>query len=292
MEWYRRFLQKNGVVGLLMTVYAVMYVVMILFLGIFSESINELMSRLTLSMEVKTFVQEPWTLLMYWAITPPMYIWLLIVDLTLLYTFGNILNAMVGDKRTQGILFFGILINGLFTIVFVNLLPTVDPGPDNQLFGLHALNASLIAASMVLVPRYEIQLIRWKIPLLYVGAVILFIMMVGYQLFWTTMGISMIVGALVGFTWVKVLQTGTDLTSWLQFNIGLRENNGPGAAESNRRQTRIKVLQSKPVIPEKKRRPVPTDQERLDFLLDKINEVGFDKLSKKEKEDLDRLSSN
>lgn len=292
MEWYRNFLRKNGVVGLFMTVYAVMYVVMILFLGIFGPKTEELMGHMTLSMEVPTFLREPWTLLSYWAITPPMFFWLLIVDLSLLYTFGNILNAMIGDRRTQGILFFSVLVNGIVTVALVNLLPTVEAVPGNNLFGLHTVNATLITAAITLVPRYEFRLIRWKVPLVYVGAVMLFVMLMGYRLIWTSMGVSLLVGMLVGFSWIKILRTGTDLTRWFQFSIGMPENNSPQHAASNRLRTRIKVVQSHQVSREKSAPPRESDQDRLDYLLDRINEVGFANLSSKEKEDLDRLSGS
>lgn len=288
MEWYKRFLQKNGIIGLFMTVVAVVYILLILVQGTIGDSFDAVYKAITLPVHMPTFAENPWTLLTYWMVTPPLWIWILLVDMVLIYTFGNILNAMVGDKRTQGILFFAILVNAIATITLVNVLPTVEASEHAPLFGLHSVNAALIAACITLVPRYEFRIIRTHVPLLYIGAGMLVIMSLSYRLIWTTMGVSILVGALVGFIWIKVMQNGTDLTSWLQFNIGF-EAQGSNVTRGVPRE-RIRVVQSNLRTKEKKKEPEVSDQERLDRLLDRIGEVGYDNLSRKEKEELRRLS--
>ena len=290
MEWYKRFLQKNGIVGLFMTIVAVMYILLILVQGTLGDNFDAVYRAITLPVHMPTFAENPWTLLTYWMVTPPLWIWLLIVDMFLIYTFGNILNAMVGDKRTQGILFFAILVNAIATITFVNILPTVEASEHAPLFGLQSINATLIMATIVLVPRYDFMIIRQRVPLVYIGAGMLIIMALSYRLIWTTLGVSVLVGAIVGFVWIKVLQTGTDLTSWLQFNIGFERKTTSGGSSGARE--RIRVVQSNYRVKEKKKEPEISDQEKLDRLLDRITEVGFDNLSRKEKEELRRLSGD
>lgn len=291
MEWYRRFLSKNGMVGLLMSLYAIGYILMIVMRGILSQPDFEVFAlHVTLPVDIPTFVKAPWTLFTYWMFTEPFWIWILIVDMMLLYTFGNILNAMLGDRRTQGTIFFAILVNGILTVCLVNLLPTVEVSVNAPLFGLQAVNATLIAAAITLVPNYKMMVFRWEVKLWQVGAIMLFIMGMGYRLILTTQGTGIVVGALVGFTIIKVLQTGNDLTSWFQFNMGFETHN-PRTGLSN---PRIRVVQStsgskkEAVVKEKQ----SSKGERLDQLLDKINEVGYQNLSRKEKEELDKLSDH
>lgn len=290
MEWYKRFLRKNGIIGLFMTVVSVFYILLLIVNGtVGPETYEKIYYSLTLPVNVPTFAKNPWTILTYWMVTPPLWIWLLIVELSLIYTFGNILNAMVGDKRTQGILFFAILVNGLVTIALVNLLPTVEASSDASIFGLHSLNATLIAAAITLVPRYDFVIIRQRIPLIYIGAGMLIILAVSMRLIWSSMGVSVLVGALVGFVWVKVLQKGTDFSSWLQFNIGFPASQSTGNPAVRER---IRVVQSNYQRKESKKEPELSDQEKLDLLLDKIGDVGLQGLSRKEKEELKRLSGD
>lgn len=281
-------------VGLFMSIYAVVYVLMIVMLGVLdTESYNTFVYKVSLPVDIPALAKAPWTILTYWMVSQPFWIWLLIVDMMLIYTFGNILNAMVGDRRTQGILFFSIIVNAVLTVTLVNLLPTVEASPTAPVFGLHTINATLITAAITLVPNYEIRIIRWRTKLLYVGLVMLFIMAVSYQLIWTTQGTGVLVGMLVGFSWIKILQRGTDLTSWFQFNIGFETHN-PRPVDPLVR-SRIRVVQTtarqkKEAAPKKP--PKASNAERLDQLLDKINEIGYQNLTRKEKEELDRLSND
>ncbi len=294
MNWYRRFMRKNGLVGLFMSIYAVVYVLMIVMFGVLdTASYNAFVYNVSLPVDVPSLAKAPWTILTYWMVSQPFWIWLLIVDMMLIYTFGNILNAMVGDRRTQGILFFSIVVNAILTVTLVNILPTVESSIDAPIFGLHTINATLITAAITLVPNYEIRIIRWRTKLLYVGAVMLFIMAVSYQLIWTTMGTSVLVGMIVGFTWIKILQRGTDLTSWFQFDIGFATHH-PRPVDPMVR-SRIKVVQTSSRMRQEsgpKSAPKMTDADRLDQLLDKINEIGYQNLTRKEKEELDRLSND
>lgn len=298
MAWFKRFIQKNGMVGLVMTIIAVVYVLGILVQGTIGiDKFNHWTAQnWQMPVDVPTFGRHPWTLLTYWTYIPPLAIWLLIVDMFLVYTFGNILNAMVGDRRTQGIIFFSIIVNGLVTLTLVNIIPGVQTYEETALFGFHSVNATLIAACITLVPRYEFQIIRRPVALIWVGIGILFIMIVGYRAFQTAMGMSMMVGALVGFGWIKILQTGTDLSAWLQFDMGLDTKNPDRAIKvAARNRERIRVVQSNPrqhrEMPRSKPDKKISDDERLDQLLDKINEVGYENLSRKEKEELKRLSN-
>ncbi len=294
MNWYRRFLRKNGLVGLFMSIYAIVYVLMIVLLGVLdSDTYDAFVYKVSLPVDVPSLANAPWTILTYWMVSQPFWVWLLIVDMVLIYTFGNILNAMVGDLRTQGILFFSIVVNAVLTVILVNILPSVEPSIDAPVFGLHTINSTLITASITLVPNYEIRIIRWRTKLLYLGAVMLFIMAVSYQLIWTTMGTSILAGMIVGFVWIKVLQKGTDLTSWFQFNLGFATDRSRSVNPMVR--SRIKVVHStsrhlqEPLLI--RSTPKVTDEGRLDQLLDKINEIGYQNLTPKEKEELDRLSN-
>ena len=282
-------------VGLFMTIYACYYILGIVLFGVLgAEGYLQFSYQVALPVDVPTFAKAPWTILTYWKVSYPLCISLLIVDMIMIYTFGNILNAMVGDRRTQGIMFFAIIVNAVLTVTFVNLLPTVEASPTAPIFGLHTINATLITAAITLVPNYEVRIIRWNTKLKYVGGVMLVIMCASYQLIWTTMGVAVLVGILVGFAWIKVLQRGTDLTSWFQFNIGFETRN-PRPVDPLVR-SRIRVVQT--TSSRRKREANPpraanklSDADRLDQLLDKINEVGYHNLSRKEKEELDRLSN-
>lgn len=287
MEWYRNFLRKHGIVGLLMTFLAFGYVTLIFVQGGLQEGFTDFYNKLTFPMEGQALIGQPWSLLTYWWTTHPYAIWLLLVDMYLLYTFGHILNAMLGDLRTQGLVLFGLFVVPLIAFVFVNLLPTVEQAATAHLFGLMALNSMLIAAAITLVPNYEFRIIRWNVPLIYVGIILLAIPIIGGRAIWTVYGTAAITGALSGFGVIRALRAGLDLTKWGQFRlfgdgerVRTRTRARAGGGESSPRRSKITVVHSRPA----------SDEEELNRILDRINDVGYEGLTRKEKETLDRLS--
>jgi hypothetical protein len=291
MQWYKRFLEKYGAVGLMMSMAAVSYIAIILLQGLLQEGFDDFYRKLTLPMNFDSLIKQPWSVLTYWLAAHPLAIWFLVIDMVLFYTFGNILNALLGDRFAQGLITFAMIVNALIVVGFANILPTVEITEKASLFGFHLINCTLIGAAITLSPNYQFQIIRWKVPLLYVGIFLLLMPLIAYRAIWTVMGLATVVGPLMGFLLMRAKQGGTDMTRWLQLPIFPEK-----AVPTTRGDTRIRVRVRERV---ERQEPVKVqrggrsnDAEELDRLLDKINEVGYDGLSKKEKETLDRLSKD
>lgn len=291
MQWYKRFLEKYGAVGLTMSLAAIAYIAVILLQGILADGFNDFYNRVTLPMKFGEVVQQPWSLFTYWLAAHPFAIWILVIDMVLLYTFGSIINALLGDRFTQGLILFSLIIAPIFLMLVANVLPTVELTENAHLFGLHLLNCTLIGAAITLAPRYEFQIIRWRVPLVYVGITILVFAAIPYRAIWTVHGLATFLGPLIGFGILRFKQNGTDVTRWLQLSI-FPDKSVPTAVRDERIRVRVRerAERKEPVTIKKSARP--SDADELDRLLDKINEVGYDGLSKKEKETLDRLSKD
>lgn len=288
MQWYKRFLAKYGAVGLLMSMVAVAYIAMIILQGVLQKDFDVFYRKITLPVDIDTALRQPWSIFTYFLAAHPFWIFFLVIDMVLLYTFGQILNAMLGDRRTQGIILFSLVINAILVMFICSVLPTVEVSETAFLYGLHLLNCTLIGAAITLVPRYEFQIIRWKVPLLYVGLFLLLIPLVSFRAVFTVNGVATIVGPLMGFVLIRAMQSGNDITKWLQFSVFAEK-----AISAPRERIRVHVRERREKTSSPP--PVPTRQDNeseLDRLLDKINEVGYDGLSKKEKETLDRLSKH
>jgi membrane associated rhomboid family serine protease len=288
MQWYKRFLEKYGAVGLLMSMAAVAYVVIIILQGVMQKDFDVFYRQITLPVNINTAVRQPWSIFTYFLASHPFGIWLLVVDLVLLYTFGQILNAMLGDRRTQGLILFSLVINAILVMFICSILPTVEVTETAFLFGLHLLNCTLIGAAITLVPRYEFQIIRWKVPLLYVGLVLLLFPLISYRAVFTVNGVATIVGPLMGFVLIRAMQSGNDITRWLQFSVFQEKTM---TVPRERIRVHVRERRDKVTVPAAKV-TLQDDANELDRLLDKINDVGYNGLSKKEKETLDRLSKH
>lgn len=294
MGWYGQFLKRFGFVGVLLSLLSLVYVALFLTYGMIGqERFGEFYNQVTLPVNLRTAVDQPWSVFTYWLVSHPLNFWLLLGDLVLLYAFGHILNAMLGDRRTQAIVTIAILTNGLLAIGLSNILPTVENPPDTRLAGFGAINATLIAASITLVPRYNFRILFWDVPLLYIGLFLLLLFMVSYRAIFTVQGTADILGAGVGWLIIKVLRSGWNVTNWFQGAANRPPQNIPRQPEpvltGQRPIIRSINPKAKTVAPQPQQ-PELTEAEELDMLLDKINEVGYGGLTQHEKERLDKLS--
>ncbi len=295
MNWYGQFLKRFGFVGVLLTALTLAYVVLFLLFGLMGQdAFNLLYLKLTIPKDVTTAINQPWSLLSYWLVVHPTQFWSLLVDLLVLYTFGHILNAMIGDRRTQGIVLFAVVGNALILIGLCNLLPTIEATPAARFAGFGAVNATLIAAAITLVPRYNFRVLFWDIPLLYIGLFLLLFSVVTHRAIFTMAGTAEMTGAIIGFLLIKVMRSGWDLTRWFQGAANRPQPTIPRQPEpvfSSQKPVVVRAINPK----QKATNPQPqvpelSEAEELDLLLDKINEVGYSGLSTKEKDRLDKLS--
>lgn len=301
MKWYQQFLRKYGFAGFLLSFLAVSYVFfLLLFAGIGADRFNNIFNLLSVPGDLSLAIRQPWSLLTYWFVSHPLAFWQVLVEMVILYTFGHILNAMLGDHRVQGIVLFTIVINALLTIGIANILPSISITPTLRMYGFSTINATLIGAAITLVPQYNFRIIKWDVPLLFIGIFILLISTVSQMAFFAVGGLSVIIGAGTGIALITLMRRGVDPTKWLQFRWTskpeTRDQKAERAMAEHRVQVRYTEANTQPVAaPKIKIKAKPTTEvlseaEELDLLLDKISEKGYNGLSRKEKERLDMLS--
>lgn len=295
MNWYSQFLKRFGFVGILLTALSLAYIVLFLLFGILgADGFNALFLKISLPVNVDTAINQPWSILSYWLVAHPMQFWFLLVDLVVLYAFGHILNALIGDRRTQVIVLLAIVGNALVTIALCNLLPTVEVTAATRLAGFGSISAALIAAAITLVPRYNFKVLFWDVPLISIGLFMLLFSIVTHRAIFTMAGTSEISGALIGFLTIKFMRSGWDLKRWFQGAANRPQPAIPRQPEpvfSNQKPVVIRAVNPKQKAANPQQQaPELSEEEELDLLLDKINEVGYAGLSPREKERLDKLS--
>jgi membrane associated rhomboid family serine protease len=243
-----------------------------------------------------------------------------------LFWMGRIYREYIGDRSVYGTYFLGTLAGAvLFLTVFslspglaafadsLSLMPT-----DNQLrfmlMGSGAGVMALMVATATLLPNYRIGLLffgliqlKWLV-LIYVVLDFIAIMGVNPGQMLAHLG-----GAILGYVYVVQRRRGTDLAlpfvrlwAWVT-----------NLFKPRRHKPRMKVVRPAPARPQRvevantpdtaggRRAPAPAPagpaeaaeydeakptQEQIDRILDKIQEVGYDKLTKAEKQALYRFS--
>lgn len=215
-------------------------------------------------------------------------------NMVLLYWFGRIVGDLLGDRRILPVYLLGGLAGGLVYFLLANISTPWD-------FGLYALGASAAMTAVLMVagktaPDYSISLLFiGEVKLKFIVAAFIFIDVIALS--WNNNSggsFAHLGGAAMGYLIASQLQRGNDWTAPINdfFNAVRRLFKN----FSNQEPRRPKVVYKNPDL--KKRysgNPSRTGnksgdsqdmshQEKLDAILDKIKQTGYDSLSAAEKE--------
>jgi membrane associated rhomboid family serine protease len=198
-----------------------------------------------------------------------------------LYWLGQIFEEYLGKSRIVGLYLLGGLTGALFFVLSYNLFPVFgNVLPFATAVGASASVMAIIVATATLLPDYTI-------PLMIIGPVKLKWLAIFYVIldFLSIAGpnaggeIAHIGGALFGFIYIKQLQKGHD---WVGSIANL--------FKSGTKLSKLKVVARN--NNSGKRTGSRPRQDEVDVILDKISKVGYENLSKEEKEVLFRASKN
>lgn len=213
--------------------------------------------------------------------------WHIFWNMLLLYWFGRIVGDLLGDWRVLPIYLLSGLAGGLTYFIVANI-------PTFWVFGSYALGASAavmgtLAVAGMMAPDYILHLILiGPVRLKWVVLVLIFLDVVALSWGSNSGGsIAHLGGAAMGFFIAAQLQRGNDLTrpvaNWLsQLDAWLK------SLRSGRRKPKVVFRNEKKSSASRpgpaRRHKTEDDQARLDAILDKIKEQGYESLTKEEKE--------
>ncbi|MCY1547829.1 hypothetical protein D9M68_839090 [compost metagenome] len=140
-----------------------------------------------------------------------------------------------------------------------------------MLIGASACVMAILVATATLVPDYRLHLLfLGQIRLKYLMAVYILLDIIGIDSANAGGNIAHLGGALLGFVYIRLLRSGTDLSTILK------------------RRSKLKVVKNSPV----QKTGNKIDQKAVDAILDKISKSGYEKLTKEEKETLFKASKD
>ena len=255
-----------------------------------------------------SIASDPWHNLTHpWVFITHMFLHVgvfhILWNMLLLYWFGRIVGDLLGDHRVLPIYLLAGLVGGLSYFIFAQVFTT---GPLT--FGSYALGASAafmgtIMVAGVMAPDYIISMMfLGDVRLKYIVAVFMLLDLVAISSNSNTGGsFGHLGGALMGYVIARQLQQGNDLTAPVNellhkitsfFNdLFSNEKPRPKMAYKNPKvKQKQKTATSRPRTKSSNRGNRSSDsqnlshQEKVDAILDKIKESGYESLSKEEKE--------
>jgi len=244
----------------------------------FNTMIRNNVSVYTLSV----FRSKPWTLLTYgWL---HYGFWELLTNMLWLYCFGNLIQVLVGYKQVIPIFVYSILMGGIFYLL-CQLIPGAAFQPVYYLMGAQAGLMGLMTASVVLAPDYKFFFMgdRFRVSILAIAGIFLFLMILNSRLLLPQLFL-LLGGGLTGLGYMLLVKKGYRPGAWM-YDLPEKIGNMTSPDENAIREKKYKKQQQELMRQESK---LKITEKRVDDILDKINQKGYNSLTKEEKEILDR----
>lgn len=261
------FRQQNNLTILIIANVAVFLTVNI---GVNIAHVN-LLPYLALPVSTNEFIYKFWTLFTYMFTHENLGH--VFFNLILLYFSGQMLFAILGEKK----LVYIYVMSGLFGGAFLILLGMIFPESFayNYLIGASASVIGIVMVLAVYAPNMPVNVfLMLEMPYKYF-AILVFVLSTVIDFATNTGGkISHVGGAVFGLIYGYGLKNGRDL-----FDFSFLKD----------RRSNLKIVHKR-ANQETVTGGSDKDEKYLNHLLDKISKSGYDSLSKKEKDDLFKLS--
>lgn len=250
---------------------------------------NNVLSWFVLPAQLHKLASRPWTVLSYMFTHES--IWSLIGTVLWLWGFGYILQDLTGNKKIIPIYLYGGFAGAVFFIATQYTFPVLRANVDTvfPMIGAGSAVMAIAVATTTLAPGYRL------LPMLN-GGIPLWVLTVIFVAFdYATIAsasagtaIAHLAGAATGFVFIKQMQQGVDWSNWLN-NFFDWLNNLFNPEKKYDEPTKNQVFYKSTKKPFKKISS-RFSQQKLDEILDKINEDGYASLSNDEKDYLKKAS--
>lgn len=263
-----------------------------LFTGNFGLIPNLADDLLALPSDPLRLLLRPWTILTY------MFTHFgfrhILFNMIVLYFSGKILMEYLGEKRMLALYIYGGIGGGLLYIILYNLSPILGQG---SMVGASAGCIAVLVAGALYMPQMPVRLwgiFEIKYWMLAAGIVTLDVL----NLTGSNAGghIAHLGGAIVAFFFIRSMRQGHEWNVYL-FQIIDAVRNMLFRPKSKKKRRGFSFGESSYVKYEKVKKPKGSsskssqDTAKMDAILDKIKEKGYDSLSKEEKAYLFKISN-
>ena len=255
------------------------------------ELYDSIISYLVIPSSIRSFIFQPWSLATYpffWEQLGSNFLRLLF-GTAFIWLFGRIYQQLLGDQSLKRIVILAIPLIGLLSILIIALFELPGRG-EIPIDGVTYLMIFLAVATATLVPDYPIQLFLFGQVALKWIAGLLVVFQLAYTLL-TPPGITVIIAAALGFLHVYLLKDGTDVTELIWSYYQDKDTVSKPVTPKMKVKYGGKFSETETAMTNRKKGDNLVPQELIDKLLDKINEYGYESLSREEKELLFKASS-
>ena len=243
--------------------------------------------------KLSALAQKPWTVFTY--MFTHIGVINVITNMLWLWAFGSILQSIAGNRKLIPVYIYGGIAGAVAFVAANYLLPSLNSAINFSLLqGANAATMAIAVATTALAPDYRFfKMLNGGIPIWVLTLLYVIIDFAGVSGASAAYNISHLAGAFIGFMFVFSLRRGSDWSIWMNdlYDWLINIFNPDKKVLQKKRRIKEKVFyktgNQKPFI---KRSNIT--QQRIDEILDKINQKGYHLLTEEEKNILKRAGES
>lgn len=250
---------------------------------------SEALQYFEMPAQLSLLAQRPWTLLTY--MFSHISALNILSNMLWLWAFGFILQELTGNKKLIPIYIYGGLAGAIVFIAINYIVPSLRPAiSSSALLGANAATMAVAVATTTLAPDFRFfRNLNGGIPIWVLTMVYILVDFAGIATVSAAYSLSHLAGAAAGFLFIFLLRKDIDGSVWMNgfYNWFMNLFN----PDKKRAKVNIKerVFYNTEGKKPYKKTPNITPQ-RVDEILDKINQKGYHLLTEEEKNILKRAA--
>ena len=244
----------------------------------------------TMPASLSQLSHKPWTFFSYMFTHTGLIV--AIINMLWLWVFGSIFQDVAGNKKLIPVYIYGGVAGACFFIASYYLIPPLNPLiTTSSLLGASAATMAVAVAATTLAPDFRLfKMLNGGIPLWVLTVIYVIIDFAGIAGNGAAYHIAHLSGGLSGFMFVFSLRKGKDWSLWMYsmydwfINLFNPEKKQPPVIKPKEK-VFYKTGDQKPFVKKSN-----ITQQRIDEILDKINQQGYHLLTEEEKNILKRAA--
>lgn len=252
---------------------------------------SQVLDWVSLPANLNTFITRPWVLLSH--MIAQYSLWQLLGNMLFLWAFGFLLQDLVGNKHIVPLYIYGGLAGAVLFIASANLLPRFAAEINSfSYIGASACVMAIAIAATVTAPDYRVfPMINGGIPLWVITLIYVIIDFAGLASSAFPHHLAHLGGAALGYVYIKQTQNGKNPGEWMHrlynwFNHLFEPKEKP-VKKTIKKEVFYNTKGQQPFS----KKPNVT-QQRVDDILDKISQQGYQSLTQEEKDILKKAADN
>ena len=281
--------KRQDVMTKIMVLNGLVFLVLSIGAALMGWSRSSFYSWFALPDDLLRFIGQPWSLLTYSFLHSGFFH--LLFNMIWLSFFGRFVLNLFSERRFLTLYLLGGIVAGLVYLISYNIFPAFLGAPSGQLVGASGAVMAIMAFAALYSPYAPVRIFFFNLKLWQLAAFMVLWDLIRLPEMNNAGGlIAHLGGAAFGYYYARNLQAGRDIGLWFDRLMDRLVTLWSNTSKKSRSANRRGASQSR-----KKRSNRPakgSDQDKIDAILDKIGQSGYESLTKEEKDFLFKSGRN